>query len=265
MGDREKSSQMPHLFTVRWPLFARMEAILFFPFAMRFASETEPVRTYVENGLVPAVSRVCVPMGMSDNVIFWFAVSLVVIVPYVFALLVADRFLTIRKGYALLSVFAIAVWAGTALRLAWLLIRIRAGGSLAGTDRLSFDQEAALAVGALALLLHLRPLWIGLRDDGEVAMGLLATRRATCLPAPGGACTGFVLPTDGGLPGVAGPQQQTRAPRPQAKFRGQGSVHDHLDRRDLGTWARLTWTANGFSIFGNGIGEQIASGVKRVR
>ena len=111
------------------------------------------------------------------------------------------------------SVFAIAVWAGTALRLAWLLDTFLCREyTLAGTDRLSFDQEGALAVGALALLLHLRPLWIGLRDDGEVARRLLdAARERAWRRAAGHAQD--VLPTDGGLPGLARPATATRAPR----------------------------------------------------
>lgn len=164
---------MPKLFTVRWPLFARLEVILFFPFALRLASEAEPVRTYVEHGLIPALSPGLVQLGMSDNVIYWLAVVVVVIVPYIVTLIVTDRFLTVRKGYALLSVIAIAVWAGTALQLSWLLMGLVPASALAGTDWLSFEQEAALAAGGLALLPHLRPLWIGLRDDGEVAMRLL--------------------------------------------------------------------------------------------
>jgi clan AA aspartic protease (TIGR02281 family) len=164
---------MPQLFTVRWPLFARLEVILFFPFALRLAGEAEPVRTYVDHGLVPALAPVFDQMGMSDNAIYWLAVTAVVIVPYIFVLLVADRVLTVRKGYVLLSAIAIGAWTGTALQLSWLLMKLVPESVLTGTDWLSFDQEAALAVGGLALLLHLRPLWIGLRDDGDVAMRLL--------------------------------------------------------------------------------------------
>jgi clan AA aspartic protease (TIGR02281 family) len=88
-------------------------------------------------------------------------------------LLVADRFLTIRKGYAVLSIVAIAGWAAVGQQLSWLLIDLTPESVWNGTDRLSLDHEVALAAGGLALLLNLRPLWTGLRDRGDVAMRLV--------------------------------------------------------------------------------------------
>jgi clan AA aspartic protease (TIGR02281 family) len=177
-GPPGEISLMPQLFTVRWPLFARLEAVLFFPVALRLASETEPVRTLVDQRLVPALSPFGDTLGLPSQVIFWAAVTIAGIVPYVFVLLVADRFLTVRKGFVLLSAVAISVWAFAALQLSYLLIDFVPDSMLAGTDWLSFDQEAALAAGGLALLLHLRALWTGLRDHGDVADRLIAARDA---------------------------------------------------------------------------------------
>ena len=164
---------MPHLFTVRWPVFARMEVILFFPFALRLASETGPVRVYVDKTIMPALAPVCAPLGLSDNAIFWLAMTAVVAVPYLITLIVADRLMTVRKGYALLSVVAIALWAFALSRLSSSLIGLVPDSMLAGTALLSFDQEIALAAAGVALVPHLWPLWIGLRDDGAIAMRLL--------------------------------------------------------------------------------------------
>ena len=167
---------MPQVFTIRWPIFARLEAILFVPVALRLAGEIEPVRAFVDRGLVPALSPLNVQLGVPKPAVFWAAAALVVIVPYVAMLLVADRFLTVRKGFVPLSVVAIAIWAGAGSRLAHGLTDYVPESLLGGTGWLSFDQEATLAIGGMALLMHLRPLWIGLRDDGDVAMRLMAAR-----------------------------------------------------------------------------------------
>jgi clan AA aspartic protease (TIGR02281 family) len=167
---------MPQLFTVRWPLFARLEAVLFFPVAVRLASEIETVRTLVNRGVVPALAPFGVQLGTSTHVIFWAALAIAAIVPYCFFLIVADRFLTVRKGFALLSAGAIAVWAEAAHHLSWLLVDLVPDSARNGTGGLSFAHEAALAAGGVALLLHLKALWTGLRDQGDVAMRLLSAR-----------------------------------------------------------------------------------------
>jgi clan AA aspartic protease (TIGR02281 family) len=169
-------SQMPQLFTVRWPLLARLEAVLFVPVAVRLAGETELVQTFVNRRMLPSLSPFAIPLGAPAHVIFWASVTIAVIVPYVILLIVADRLLTVRKGLALLSVIAIAVWAGAASRWYFLLTDFVPKHTLGGTNWLSFDQEAALAAFGIALLLHLPALWVGLRDRGEVAERLLARK-----------------------------------------------------------------------------------------
>lgn len=164
---------MPQLFTVRWPFLAWTEAIVFVPFALRAASEIEPIRNYVDHALVPVLAPVRAACGLSEQTLFWIAMACVVIIPYFVALLVADRLLTVRKGYFLLSVFAIMVWAATARILAWMLVDYLPESMLAGSDLLSFEQEVGLAIGGIAVVLHAWPLWVGARDEGEVAMRLL--------------------------------------------------------------------------------------------
>ncbi len=171
---------MPHLFTVRWPYFARLEAALFFPLAVRLASEIEPVRKYAERVLIPALSPQLVRFGTPANWIFWAALAILVIVPYFVLLIVTDRFLTIRKGFALLSVFSIALWTAAALRWSGPLMAFvpesLLKGSLDKIDWLPPGQKIALAAGGLAVLLHLKALWTGLTDDGGVAVRLIAAR-----------------------------------------------------------------------------------------
>jgi len=166
---------MPKLFTVRWPLFARLEVVLFFPAAVTLASGFAPVRTIVKSGLIPAASRIATLLGLSERMTFWIATTIVMIVPYLILMLTADRFLTVRKGYALLSVVMIAGWVWAAVRMADVLGAFIPAGLLNSHD-LSSGQQVALAVGGIAFLLHLRPIFIGLGDQGDIAMRLLARR-----------------------------------------------------------------------------------------
>lgn len=165
---------MPQLFSVRWPFFVRLEAAALFPVAIRLAGDIDPIRTYVDERLFATLSPVAVPFGVPHDVIFWAGVTITVIVPYFILLLAADRLLTVRRGYALLSLVAIAVWAAACARMPFLLTGLVPERLLAGTNLLSLNQHSALAGGGLALLLHLRPLWVGLRDQGNVAERLIA-------------------------------------------------------------------------------------------
>src|SRR5580658_2989368 len=160
---------MPQLFTVRWPLFARLEALLLFPVSLILASEIAPVRTLAYNQLIPSLSPYAIKLGIPPAAIIWAAMAIIVILPFFAVLLVADRFLTVRKGYATLSLVAIAIWAATGLHLSDQLAEFVPDTIIAQYDWLPFDQEAALAAGCAALVLHLWPLWSGLRDQGEVA------------------------------------------------------------------------------------------------
>jgi clan AA aspartic protease (TIGR02281 family) len=163
---------MPKLFTVGWPLFARLESLLLFPVSLLLAAELARVRVLVDVKLVPDLSPLT-HLGVPDSAIFWLAVAIVVIVPYFVILLVADRLLTVRKGYALLSIAAVAVWAGAAMHLSDQLVGLVPTAIM---DKYGFwpaSREATLTVGGFALLLHLWPLWVGLNDTGDVAIRLI--------------------------------------------------------------------------------------------
>src|SRR5580658_1784893 len=150
---------MPQLFTVRWPLFARLEAFLLFPVSLILASEIAPVRTLAYNQLIPSLTPYAIQLGVPTTAVVWAAMAIIVILPFFAVLLVADRFLTVRKGYATLSLIAIAVWAATGLHLAEQLASFVPDTITDQFDWLPVDQEVALAAGCVALLLHLWPLW----------------------------------------------------------------------------------------------------------
>jgi clan AA aspartic protease (TIGR02281 family) len=165
---------MPHLFTVKWPHFARLEAVLLFPVAILLASECAPVRSLAGARLMPALAPLADRLGLTASTTAWTAVAIIVSIPYLLSLMLADRFLSVRKGFAVLSLAAIALWIWAAVDQSSHLATLVPESMANGTDRLSFTEEAAIAAGVVAFLLHLRPLCIGLQDQGEVAMHLLS-------------------------------------------------------------------------------------------
>jgi clan AA aspartic protease (TIGR02281 family) len=93
-------------------------------------------------------------------------------------LIVIDRLLTVRKGFALLSVSAIAIWSTMAGRAPELVAQYVPEPFLRQIHWLSSSQKAAITVAGLTLLLHLKALWTGLRDQGDVAERLIEERDA---------------------------------------------------------------------------------------
>jgi clan AA aspartic protease (TIGR02281 family) len=176
---------MPQLFTVRWPVFALLEGVLLFPVAVRLAGEIAPLRTFINRVAVPALAPFGAGVGAPKDVVFWTAMALAATVPWFVLLIVADRFLTVRKGFAVLSVIAIAIWAWSAHQLSGLLMPLLTSylpeRLLNAANGLPANQQTAIAVGGVALLLHLRALWTGLRDDGDVAFHLLDARHGQAL------------------------------------------------------------------------------------
>src|ERR1700681_3161336 len=99
-GPPREISQMPHLFTVRWPLFARLEAAFLFSVALLLAYQFAPVRAIAENGFVPELSPLTQTLGLPRGAIVWMSVAIVALLPYLAVLVAADRLMTVRKGYA---------------------------------------------------------------------------------------------------------------------------------------------------------------------
>ena len=169
---------MSQLFTVRWPLFARLEAALLFPVACNVAGGITPLRTWVEQQLLVTLAPLLFHLGVPNQAIFWAGMGIVTFLPYVLLLIVIDRFLTVRKGFALLSAAAIAIWSTMAERAPNLVAQYLPEPFLREIGSLSSAQRAAITVAGLTLLLHLKALWIGLRDQGDVAERLIEERDA---------------------------------------------------------------------------------------
>jgi clan AA aspartic protease (TIGR02281 family) len=169
---------MSQLFTVRWPLLARLEAAVLFPVACNLASEFAPLRTCVEQQLVATLAPLLYHLGIPNQAIFWAGIAIASMLPYVLLLVVIDRFLTVRKGFALLSAAAIAVWSTMAERAPNLVAQYLPEPYLREVHWLSSGQKAAITVAGLTLLLHLKALWTGLRDRGDVAERLIEERDA---------------------------------------------------------------------------------------
>jgi clan AA aspartic protease (TIGR02281 family) len=164
---------MTQLFTVRWPLFARLEAALLFPVACNVVNLIEPLRTLVNRKLVVTLAPLLFHVGITNQTIFWVGIAIATILPYVLLLVVIDRFLTVRRGFAYLSIMAIAVWAIAAARAPGLVAVYLPEPFLREINWLSPGQKAALTVAGLTFLLHLKALWTGLRDEGDVAHALI--------------------------------------------------------------------------------------------
>lgn len=177
---------MSQMFTVRWPLFARLESALLFPVACNVACEIEPLRTYVNRQLVTPLVPLLYHIGISNVAIFWGGIAIATILPYALLLIVVDRFLTVRKGFAFLSIVAIAIWTVAAWRAPALVAQYLPEPFLRQINWLTSSQKAALTVAGLTLFLHLKALWTGLRDHGEVAENLIAERDADAYEARNG-------------------------------------------------------------------------------
>ena len=136
---------MAQLFTVRWPLFARVEAALLFPVACRAASEIEPLRNSVNHWVVAKLAPLLFHAGISNQAIFWAGIAIAMVLPYVLLLVVIDRFLTVRKGFALLSLMAIAVWTVAAHRAPGLVAQYVPQPFLHDINWLSSGQKAVSA------------------------------------------------------------------------------------------------------------------------
>ncbi len=185
---------MSQIFTVRWPHFARLEAVLFFPATLLTAIEQTPLRALAERLPIADWVRHAAVWGLSYRDVLWMAMAGAVLAPYLAGLLAVDRLLTVRKGYAVLAILAAAAWMAAGAALAGWLMPLAVPYVDFASDPVSawvpewLEVEWAyrLAAGAIALALHLPALWIGARDRGEVAGRLLGRDREDAYETPAG-------------------------------------------------------------------------------
>ncbi|WP_158930417.1 TIGR02281 family clan AA aspartic protease [Acidisphaera sp. S103] len=99
--------------------------------------------------------------------------ALIVSAPYLCTMVIVDRLLTVRKGFAFLSILSPLAWAAVAASLSYDLVVSPAHQAL-GVVTMPSAWEAAIFAGSASLLLHGRSLWIGLSDRGFVGLRLTA-------------------------------------------------------------------------------------------
>jgi clan AA aspartic protease (TIGR02281 family) len=148
---------MSELFTVRWPWLARFEAALLGPVMVMLANDIPAVRRATDAGLLRPIPFLEHGLGLSDRAVFHGAVMIVTAGVWFAALPAIDRLLVVRKGFAILSGLAIVVWTGAAAVLSHRLTPV---------PPIDLTNAAASTAAVMALLVHLPPLWIGLRDRG---------------------------------------------------------------------------------------------------
>ena len=241
------------LLTVRWPLFARLEALLFFPIALMVASEIDQVQTIIDRWVGAALSQVGNLLRIPGQTIYWAAVAIVVTVPYFILLVVADRVLTdaerfrspvrwssLPPGHGPPCIFPgnwqkfvtprpLPLPPANGCRLTW-------------RWRWSRDSWRSCCIS--------RPLWLGIRDQGDVAMRLLADREERAYQ-PGSdeqarCAQRRVVQQTADFRGWR-PPRTARGPRGQSqRTPPSDSLRTHLDRRRRGY--RLRLSATGISI-----------------
>jgi aspartyl protease family protein len=151
---------MVRLFNARWPGFARLEACLLFGAILTICGRSATLQS-ASLLLLDAVSQ---DLQVPRQPVFWTLLAMLLIGPYLCAMIVADRLLTVRKGFAILSILSVAIWAATAALLA---------ASLDPASMVSPAHAAILAAGA-SLLIHGQALRIGLADRGFIGLRLAA-------------------------------------------------------------------------------------------
>jgi clan AA aspartic protease (TIGR02281 family) len=108
--------------------------------------------------------------GVDDQVlgygpgVYMVALTAIVAAPYIGGLVAVDRLLVARKGFAILSCLTTAIWAGAGAVLS------DGFATLFDMQATSLHTSAALTTGTMSLLVHLKFLWLGLRDTGLAAM-----------------------------------------------------------------------------------------------
>ncbi|HEX3992196.1 MAG TPA: hypothetical protein VHX39_13570, partial [Acetobacteraceae bacterium] len=159
-------------------MFARLETGLLFPVACSVVSEFGPLRNWVNQHVVGPLVPLAFRIGIPNQAVFWAGMAIATILPFMMLMVATDRFMTIRKGFAFLAIVAIAIWTVTAGRSPSVVAEYLPEPYLRQINWLSAGQKAAITVAGLTLLLHLKALWTGLRDKGEVAESLIEEYQA---------------------------------------------------------------------------------------
>jgi clan AA aspartic protease (TIGR02281 family) len=161
---------MHRLFTVRWPLLARLEAVLLFVAILPVWNKLPALQSVLDDLASVEASNLGIPKALLS----WGVLAFLAAGPYLGAMLAVDRVLRARNGFALLSVLAIATWAGLAALFATDVAALLPAGWVASSPPLSFAGEAVIGAASIALLIHARPLAMGLVNPALADRGLAA-------------------------------------------------------------------------------------------
>lgn len=155
-GAPEKQS-MVRFFTVKWPRLARLEACVLFVAIVWMCGNLAMVRSI----WISSLAVIADDVGQPEKVFFWTLLSMILAGPYLCVMMMVDRLLAVRKGFAVLSILAVLTWAAVAAALSseW-------GGTA------DFALKAAIGSGVVSLLFHGGALRTGLTDRGFVGLRL---------------------------------------------------------------------------------------------
>jgi hypothetical protein len=184
---------MHRLFTVRWPFLARLEAFLLF-FAILAIWNRSPVLHPVLDDLSSVEAG---RLGISKPLLSWGVLVFLTAGPYLGAMMAADRVLRVRNGLAVLSLLAIAIWAGLGAMFAPDVAALLPPAWVGGARPLSFTREAVIAAASIGLLIHARPLSLGLVDRSPITPSSAAPSGAR---RPNGAVQADPVPNPWGAP-----------------------------------------------------------------
>jgi aspartyl protease family protein len=147
---------MPQLFTGKWPYFAWIEAVLFFPVAVMMTGKFS-----MNTGLIVSLPFFMAPFGVVERAFFWVLMTVITAIPFLGLAVAADRLFTIRRGLAFLSCLATFLWT---LAAAVLSDKIEGFIPLALDEKwMTFRETALLTVCAASSIIHFKILWIGFR------------------------------------------------------------------------------------------------------
>jgi aspartyl protease family protein len=172
---------MVRFFTVRWPHLARLEAYLLFGAVLKICGRSATLRL----ALNPWLAVLTRDLGAPPVLLFWAALAVLTASPFFFGMVLVDRLLTVRKGFAVLSLLSVPVWASVAAALCNDRSTLVPVARNQGMGDMPIALKAAIFAGSLSLLIHGRSLWIGLADRGFVGLRLKA-RSATSEDRPRG-------------------------------------------------------------------------------
>jgi aspartyl protease family protein len=161
---------MVRFFTVKWPRLARLEAALLFVAILVICGRSITVRSGWSLFLAIAAHD----WGMPERPSFWGLLAMIVAAPYFCAMVAVDRLLTVRKGFAILSILSVSVWAAVAAALSADLAAFLPADVPRTPGSMEFTWKAAVVAGSASLLVHGAALWTGLTDRGFVGLRLAA-------------------------------------------------------------------------------------------